>query len=59
MQIYEQKISSTNNSVNNSMWVKQIYINFTIFDVALKESACVHEFSFNGFTGLFFSVDLG
>ena len=59
MQIYEQKISSTNNSVNNSMWVKQIYINFTIFVVELKESACVHEFSFNGFAGLFFIVDLG
>ena len=25
----------------------------------LKESACVHEFSFNGFAGLFFIVDLG
>ena len=23
----------------------------------LKESACVHEFSFNGFAGLFFIVD--
>ena len=30
-----------------------------IFVVELKESACVHEFSFNSFTGLFFIVDPG